>query len=255
MSVKTLIYPRSSRPDRDAVAGNGRRRRPSTDYGLSAKWSELCRPFRAVISLLGLPGVSRGATPDYSNGIPSGWQSSGPVLRSSSGTEGGLHPHRLRRGGSELLESGCEFVSEGIRGESVMPQDCPEFARGGGGRGSGVKAVPMHRDRSPRPGGIQGGLEHDEHPWGLRRGLDTADSGLVRIRRRSKWGWGFIWQDAGYKSVRARACPEIRSGKAEGSRLNAKVRNDEVCIVLIGGGAVDRVDGHRGILDLNHDLV
>ena len=38
--------------------------------------------------------------------------------------------------------------------------------------------------------------------------------------------------------------------------LNAKVRDNEDCIVLAGRGAVDRAGGHRGILDLdlNHDL-
>ena len=238
MSVKTSTYSRISRQDRDSVARSGHRQRSTaTDLGLSAKRAELCHLFRVVISLLWIPGVSRGATPGYSNGIPSG-----------------CHETGMRR----IQESAREFVPQDIGGESVMPQDCPEFARGGGGRGSGVKAVPQTRDRSPRPGGIRGGIEHDEHPWGLRRGVDTADSGLVGIRRRSKWGWGFVWQDAGGKSVSVRDCPEFQWGKAEGSSINAKGRNDEECIVLIGGVGEDTVAGHRGIptldLDLNHDL-
>ena len=38
--------------------------------------------------------------------------------------------------------------------------------------------------------------------------------------------------------------------------LNAKVRNEEECIVLAGGGAEDTAAGQRGILDLDltHDL-
>ena len=136
-----------------------------------------------------------------------------------------------------------------------MPQDCPEFARGGGGRGGGVKAIPMHRERSPRPGGIRGGIKHDEHLWGLRRGVDTADGGLVGMRRRSKWGGGFVWQDAGGKSVSARDCPEFQWGKAEGSRLNAKVRNNGDCIafVFIARSWEDSEVGHRGILTLDLD--
>ena len=58
MNVTILIYPRSSRLDRDAVHGNCRRRRPATEHGVSAKRIEGCRPFRAVISLLWLPGVA-----------------------------------------------------------------------------------------------------------------------------------------------------------------------------------------------------
>ena len=60
-----------------------------------------------------------------------------------------------------------------------MPQECPEFGRGGDGREGGVKAVPQARDRSPSPGGTLELLLADEHTWGLRRGVNEADDGLV----------------------------------------------------------------------------
>ena len=82
-----------------------------------------------------------------------------------------LWPRRERAG---FPESGCGFVLYDVDGEWLMPLDCPEFSRGGGGRKGGVKALPMHRERSPRPGGLRGGHEHDEEPWGLRRGAIKA---------------------------------------------------------------------------------
>ena len=138
--------------------------------------------------------------PCYSNGIPSGWQGSA------------LHPHRLRRGSSELLESGWSFVLEDIGSEWVMTMECPEFARGGDGRRGGVKALPMHRDLSPCPGGIRGGLEHDEHPRGLRRGVSTADGGLVGLRRMPEWEWGFVSEVVRVESVMPRDCPAFARG-------------------------------------------
>ena len=193
MSVITSTYPQISPSDRDYSVGCGRRWGfVAADLGVCGKQNGLCHP-GVAIALLWLPGVSRSDTPGYSNGIPSGCTVVG--MRKSP-------------------KSGGDFVLEDIGGELLMSQDCPEFARGGDGRGSGVKAVPQARDRSPRPGGIRGGLEHDEHPWGLRRGVSTANGGLVGMRRMPEWGWGFIWQDAGGEWVRRHKCPEFQWGKA-----------------------------------------
>ena len=85
-------------------------------------------------------------------------------------------------------ESGCGFVSYDIGGEMLTPQECPEIGRGGGGRGGGIKAVEGYR--SPRPGGIRGGLEHDVYPWELRRGERTMDEGWAGMRRKAESGGG-----------------------------------------------------------------
>ena len=140
----------------------------------------------------------------------------------------------------------------------LIPQECPEIGAGAGGGGRGVKALPMHRERSPCPGGIRGGLDHHEHSWGLRRGVSTADGGLVGMRRMPESGYGFVWQDAGGERVRLHQCPEFRWGKAEGSWLNAKVWNHEAGIVFAARSGEDTAVGQRGILtldlDLNHNL-
>ena len=84
------------------------------------------------------------------------------------------------------LELWRGFILQDAGGEWVMPQDCPKFARGGGGRGGGVKAPEGWR--SPHPGGqgsapvlrsstAEGGL----HP--LRRGVNTADGGWVGMEK------------------------------------------------------------------------
>ena len=74
-------------------------------------------------------------------------------------------------------ESGCGFDPQDVGGEMLMSRDCPEIGRGAGGGGRGVKALPMHRERSARPGGLRGGLEPAEHPWGLRRRASEAAGG------------------------------------------------------------------------------
>ena len=84
--------------------------------------------------------------------------------------------------------------------------------------------------------------------------------GRAEIRgQRSESRCNFSSQDAGNEAVQARNCPEIRSEMAEGSSLKAKVRNDEECIVLIGGVGEDTAVGQRGNLTLdltlNHNLV
>ena len=99
--------PEISNPKTGFSMGDGLRQRPAADLGRSAKRTGLCHPFWVVIAMLWLPGVSRGATPGYSNGIPSGCA----VTRMA-----------------EASKSGGEFVPEGIGGELVMREDCPELS-------------------------------------------------------------------------------------------------------------------------------
>ena len=116
----------------------------------------------------------------------------------------------VRSGQGNPSQLGWSFVLQDAGGEMLARRNCPENGAGaGGGRESGVKAVPQARDRSPCPGGIRGGLEHDEHPWGLRRWVDTADGGWVGLRRMLEWGCEFIWQGAGSEWVMAMGCPEF----------------------------------------------
>ena len=109
-------------------------------------------------------------------------------------------------------EEGGDFISEDIGGEMLTRRDCPEFGGRAGTRRGGVKALPMHRDLSPCPGGIRGGLEHDEHPRGLRRGVSTADGGLVGLRRMPEWEWGFVSEVVRVESVMPRDCPAFARG-------------------------------------------
>ena len=108
MNVASSISSRIFRPDRDAVTGSRHRQGSGeADLGLSEKRTGWCRPFRAVISLLRLPGVSRGATPGYSNGMPSGCT---------------LAERRRSQG-----PGGC-FILEDIGGEMLTRRHCPELS-------------------------------------------------------------------------------------------------------------------------------
>ena len=86
-------------------------------------------------------------------------------------------------------------------------RDCPEFARGGGGRRGGVKAVEGWR--SPRPGGLRGGIVHNEHTWGLRRRVSEADRAAGRRRNLPESWCGFDTEDVGDEALMSRDCPEI----------------------------------------------
>ena len=83
---------------------------------------------------------------------------------------------QVMAGMDAMPESRWDFVSQDIGGELVMRRDCPGIGGGGGVRGGGVKAPEGWR--SPRPGGLHGGIEHDEHPWAFRREVrETSRSG------------------------------------------------------------------------------
>ena len=160
--MRTLIYSRISRADQHAVADGGYRLRSAADLGVAAKRTGWCHPSRVGISLLRLPWVTRGATHGYSNGIPPGC---------SSVTEKPGRP-----------DSGYDFVLHDAGGEWVMRLNCPEIRVVGDSREGGVKAVPMHRDRSPSPGGITSCLANDEHLGSSCRGENVANGGLGRMR-------------------------------------------------------------------------
>ena len=82
------------------------------------KRNGLCHPAGVVISLLRLPGVSRGATPGYSNGIPPGCAQ------------------------PKVSESRCGFVPE-AEGPSSPPE--AEWVQGGALRLSQIPAFTKPR--------------------------------------------------------------------------------------------------------------
>ena len=104
-----------------------------------------------------------------------------------------------------MPKSGWSFISQTTGGELVMPPYCPEFGGGAGTRRGGVKAPEGWR--SPRPGGLRGGLEHDDHPWGLHRRVSEADR-----------GGDFVLQNIGGEMLTRRDCPEIGVGTEGGGR-------------------------------------
>ena len=221
MSVKTLIYPRISRPNRDAVARCGHRQRSvAADLGLSAKRTGWCHPFRVVISLLWLPGVSRGATPGYSNGIPSGC------------TETGM---------PEAVASGCGFVPQNIRGEVLMPRDCPGFSGGADPAPSGNPPcrIPA-RTGEDTVAGHRGILTLD-----LDLTLDL--SGRTRTVKVSpaEWGCGFVPQHADGELLMSHDCPEIGGGGNRSPAVRTGGRSAGVSFVPNGTGAGAVRSTHR----------
>ena len=168
MSVKTLIYPRISRPDRDSVVGRGYRRGfEAADLGVCGKWNGLCHPAGVVIAFLWLPGVSRGDTPGYSKGIPSGCAVAGMPTWQASWSD---------------------FVLEDIGGELLMSRDCPEIRVGADGCEDGVKAVegnskPWLDYRSPRGRRASLGTSPRGEPGGQWVG-GHAENGEMGVRVR-----------------------------------------------------------------------
>jgi len=87
---------------------------------------------------------------------------------SASGGEAVQQGAEIRgQSSDEIPESACDFVPQGVGGELLTPQDCPEFAGSVGTRGGGVKAA--EDNRSPSPGGAVGRFGGHWHQWGLRR--------------------------------------------------------------------------------------
>ena len=88
-----------------------------------------------------------------------------------------------RIGRHSTPESWGDFSSQDADGERLRRQICPVIGTGVGGRGSGVKAIPQARDRSPSPGGITSRLGADGGSWGLRRKMSQADGGLEEMQK------------------------------------------------------------------------
>ena len=144
-------------------------------------------------------------------------QGSAPVLRSSPvhppqwlcyggwrgrATEGGLHPILNPGQGSTLhptkkprniqnrlfgFERKCFKVNAIGKREERKQTGYPRISSADGRTplpvARGVKALPMHREPSPRPGGIRGGLEHGDHLWELRQRVCEVDWVGVRMRK------------------------------------------------------------------------
>ena len=114
---------------------------------------------------------------------------------------------RQREIRGQRSEERCDFVSQDVGGEWIMGRDCPEIRAICEGGGGGVKAPEGWR--SPRPGGLRGGLEHGEHPWGLRQRVCEADWAAVGMRRMLGSGWGFVLEDIGGEWVIPQDYPEL----------------------------------------------
>ena len=185
--VGKVICSRVLRTEEDAAARRCHEEKwaeaQAADLGVSGKRTGLCRLFRAAISLCGVPGVARCATPGYSKGILSGCTQ------------------------TKVPESGCDFVSQDIGGELVMTGECPEFGAGSGGGGRGVKAPEGWR--SPRPGGITACLQDNGHLGRLRRGEDGVNAVLVGMRIRPESGCDFSSEEVVNEWVMRRGCPEL----------------------------------------------
>ena len=140
-----------------------------------------------------------------------GGQGSAPVLRSGSvhppqwlcyggrATEGGLHAAKKLRNIQNRLfgfERKCFIVNVISKREERKPTGYPRISGA-----DGWTPLPEARGgkapegwRSPRPGGLRGGIEHNEHLWGLRRRVSEADRAVARRRRMPGPGGVSFWK-------------------------------------------------------------
>ena len=156
--------PEFSRPKMGIASGNRRRRRWA-NLGGAGKWTGFCH-----LSRVG----------EFPYCVARGGATRQPWLLE-------WHPSGMRdipADGGEIPESRWGFIIQSADRKWLMRQDCPEFGRGGGGRGAGVKAV--EGSRSPSPGGRTEPFGMVERSWVLRQGLNEADGGWVVNRRREK---------------------------------------------------------------------
>ena len=162
----------------------------------SVALGRICHLFRVVISLLWIPGVSRGATPGYSNGIPSGCHETGMP---------------------EALASGCGFVPQNIGGEVLMPRDCPEFSGGADPAPSGTPPgfLPTHTG-AYTVAGHRGNLTLD---LTLNHNLVLSAPARTGQGNPSQLGWSFVLQDAGDEWIMRLDCPEFRRPGRPGSGM------------------------------------
>jgi hypothetical protein len=118
---------------------------------------------------------------------------------------------------AKIPESRWGFSSQGTNVEWVLPQECPEFGGGGSSRAGGVKAVPMHRDRTPSPSGNTERLGAEVHLAEFRLGLGVADGGLLGMHGIPESRCDFVLYDAGSEMLMPQEYPEIQR-----ERLRAK---------------------------------
>ena len=116
----------------------------------------------------------------------------------------------------------------------LTQRECPEIGRGVDDGGRGVKAPEDWR--SPRPGGLRGGIEYNEHPWGLRRRVSEADRAVVRMRRMPESEGDFSWQDAGDELLTPQDYPGFQWGKAEAvadNKVGLTRRPQPLCCIYV----------------------
>jgi hypothetical protein len=121
-------------------------------------------------------------------------------------------------GSVELPESRCDFTLHDANGEMLMRKDCTEIGGGGGRQRGRIKAVPMHRDRTPSSGGIAEGLGENERRWGVRRPLSEADGELLGMHEMPESRCDFILHDADGEMLMRKDCTEyggVRRGVSE----------------------------------------
>ena len=179
---------------------------------------------RAFLSSLTGLAPGRSVQPTVGNGgllsvVPAGLQrwarrhSAPTPSRMRDGEGRGLRNPGISRMGLEIDVTRCS----GRMCNAFRMQDCQEFEWGADGGGRGVKAPEGWR--SPRPGGLRGGLEHVEQPWGLRRRMNEANRGVMGRPRMPKSGCGFVLQDADDEWEMRLKCPEIGGDNAESGKL------------------------------------
>ena len=156
-------------------------------------------PFRVVDFLTNvLQGCRCAPRPGYSNCIP---------------------PGCAYTGASEIPEVECNFSSQGAAGECLMRQECPDFLRGAGHRGGGVKAV--EGSRSPSPGGIAAHLGSDECSGELRRCVSEANPELMGMREIPESRGGFVLHNAEGEWVTRQKCPGFPRWREAAPHRNA----------------------------------
>ena len=238
--VGKLICSRVLRVEEDSAARRCHEEKwavaQAADLGVFGKRMGLCRPFRAVISLHGVPGVARRATPGYSNGIPPGCAQ------------------------PKASKSGCDFLWQEVGDKWLMPQDCPAIGGGGGEVDISAGTGDEGRDVSFVPDGTGVLAFRSTHRWkrwaiiGRPQGTSAAGtiSGVAEMAKNSETWGGFVLHEVGGQSVRARQCPEFVPGAGPASSATP-------CRYLPARSGEDTAVGQKGILtldlDLNHNLV
>ena len=182
-TVEKLIYSPVARRNDGFALGHRWRRESAAGVGVFRNRDGCCHPTGVEDLLSPASGSIATLSCRLPSGIPPGCGKAPPPSSELA---------LLRRVDRTLFEtpewpeSRRDFSWQGAGDESVRVRNCPEFGGGADTRRGGVKALPMHRERSPRPGGIRGGLKLDEHSGELRQRVCEADRAVVRMRRMPK---------------------------------------------------------------------